>query len=302
MKRKIVIAGGTGFIGNAIAKYYQSIGYEVNIISRQPGAINWDNRKKIVQALGNAELLVNLAGKSVDCRYNEKNKQEILRSRIETTKILGGYLLQCARPPELWINSSTATIYRYAEDRPMTEKAGEIGNGFSVSVAKEWEKSFFDFQIPNVRQVALRIAIVLGAGGGALSPLKNLVKVGLGGKQGNGRQKFSWIHIDDLVNIVLFIQTNKEMNGIFNCSSPQPADNRTFMQELRKTMGIRFGLSLPRWILEMGAALIHTETELILKSRWVIPERLQKAGFKFSYPSLQEALINIVGEEDSKDK
>ncbi len=296
MEKKIVIAGGTGFIGNYLSSYFLKQGYAVKIISRQKHAIQWSDQHGIIEALENAEMLINLAGKSVDCRYNEKNKKEILLSRTETTKVLGEALLQCKYPPELWINSSTATIYRHAEDRPMTEKTGEIGKGFSVGIATQWEKSFFDFQLPQTRQVALRIAIVLGDEGGALSPLRKLVQFGLGGKQGNGHQKFSWIHIEDLKNIILFIQSHQEMKGVYNCSSPNPVDNKTLMKTLRKEMGIPFGFPAPEWLLKFGAVLIHTETELILKSRWVIPERLLESGFTFSYPVLDKAFENILAD------
>jgi len=294
MKNKIVIAGGTGFIGKYFKKQLTDVGYEVMIISRQKENIQWSDTARIISALEDSVMLLNLAGKSVDCRYNEKNKKEILESRTETTKALGEAILKCQNPPELWINSSTATIYRYANDRPMTESDGEIGKGFSVEVAKNWEKSFFDFQLPLTRQVALRIAIVLGNGGGVMKPFTNLVRFGLGGKQGNGKQMFSWIHINDLLNIILFIQSHKELHGVFNCSAPNPVDNSTLMKTLRQEMNIKFGLPSPTWLLKIGAVIINTETELILKSRWVVPEKLLKSGFSFKYPTLEMALSNIL--------
>src|SRR5688500_1687799 len=203
----VILAGGTGFIGKYFNEHFTRLGYEVIIISRRTG-INWNDNTGIIAALENSDLLINLAGKSVDCRYNQKNKAEIFNSRTETTRILGKAILQCKNPPALWINSSTATIYRHAEDRPMTESSGEIGSGFSVEVAEAWEKAFFDFKVPRTRQVALRTAIVLGKGGGALGPLIKLVKFGLGGTQGNGKQMVSWLHIKDLYNIVQFIQAH----------------------------------------------------------------------------------------------
>jgi uncharacterized protein (TIGR01777 family) len=239
-------------------------------------------------------MLINLAGKSVDCRYNEKNKAAILKSRTETTEALGRAILKCSTPPELWINSGTATIYRNADDRPMTESSGEIGTGFSVDVATNWEKSFFSFQLPKTRQVVLRMAIVLGKDGGAVKPLMNLVRFGLGGKQGNGKQMFSWIHIEDLYNIILFIQSNKALQGAFNCSSPNPVDNKTLMKTFRQVMKVKIGLPSPAWLLEIGAVIINTETELILKSRWVVPEKLLNAGYTFKYPYLEDALKNIL--------
>ena len=185
---KIVIAGGTGFVGQYLSKRFQTLGFQVVVIGRRRGTIQWTDHSSISDALENAAILINLAGKSVNCRYTEKNKAEIFSSRTDTTSILGELIAGCTNPPKLWLNSSTATIYRHAEDRPMTESSGEIGTGFSVDVAMLWEKTFFDFKLPQTRQVALRMAIVLGPDGGVIHPFKNLVRFGLGGIQGNGRQ------------------------------------------------------------------------------------------------------------------
>ncbi|WP_404449705.1 TIGR01777 family oxidoreductase [Sutcliffiella horikoshii] len=294
MKKKVVLAGGTGFIGKYLEKQFVQQNYEVIIISRQPQHIAWRDMKGIKAAVDNAELVINLAGKSVDCRYNEKNKKEIFDSRTETTRIIGEAIESASNPPELWINSSTATIYRHAEDRPMTETTGEIGEGFSVEVAKAWEKSFFDFNLPQTRQAALRIAIVLGKDGGVMTPFKNLVTFGLGGVQGPGTQMFSWVHIEDVYKIMLFIRDRKDLKGVFNCSAPNPISNQHFMAEMREKMNRKIGLPSPRWMLEIGAVVIRTETELILKSRWVIPERLEKEGYQFKYPKINEALAEIL--------
>jgi uncharacterized protein len=294
VEKKIVIAGGTGFIGRYLQKRFQEKGYNVTIISRQSPHVSWECPNAIVQSLECADMLINLAGKSVDCRYNEKNKADIFRSRTETTNILGNALLQCENPPALWINSSTATIYRHAEDRPMTEEGGEIGTGFSVEVAKVWEKAFFSFSLPKTRQAALRIAIVLGPDGGVMTPYKNLVKFGLGGVQGPGNQRFSWIHVEDVFRSILFLNEEKELRGVFNCSSPNPVTNREFMAQLRTVMNKRIGLPTPKWILEAGALFIQTETELVLKSRWVIPERLERAGFVFQYDTLEKAFGQVL--------
>ncbi|HUS02089.1 MAG TPA: TIGR01777 family oxidoreductase [Chitinophagaceae bacterium] len=297
MSNKIVIAGGTGFVGKYLTKQFGNLGYQVIIISRQKENIQWNDTTGIINALENSALLINLAGKSVDCRYNEKNKSEILRSRTETTMALGEAILKCKHPPDLWINSSTATIYRHAEDMPMTEDEGEIGSGFSVDVAKNWEQSFFSFHLPVTRQVALRMAIVLGKNGGVMKPLINLVRFGLGGKQGNGNQMFSWIHIEDLFNITLFFKSHEELEGVYNCSSPNPINNKTLMKTLRQTMKVKIGLPSPAWLLKVGAVIIKTEPELILKSRWVVPEKLLKAGYIFKYATLGGALKNIVNNE-----
>ncbi|SDC92784.1 hypothetical protein SAMN05428987_3377 [Paenibacillus sp. CF095] len=294
--KKVVLAGGTGFVGQDFAQRFKKQGYEVLIISRQPGHIAWEDRAGIVEALEEAEMLINLAGKSVNCRYTEENRKVILESRTLTTRILGEAVLACNHPPELWINSSTATIYRHAEDRPMTEKEGEIGSGFSVDVAKAWEQAFFEFSLPSTRQIALRIAIVLGEGG-VMVPMTNLVRFGLGGSQGAGTQQFSWIHIEDLFRMVIYMQEHPRLNGVFNASSPHPVTNRELMARLREKMGVRIGLPSPRWMLELGARFIQTETELVLKSRWVIPERMEREGFTFTYGTLDTALAEILNKK-----
>lgn len=295
MKKKIVIAGGTGFIGKYLHKRFSEEDYEVLIISRDANYINWNNDKALIEALENAEVLINLAGKSVDCRYNERNKLLIISSRVETTKKLQSIVDKCKCSPKLWINSSTATIYRHSEDKPMDEDTGEIGSGFSVEVAKAWEEAFFEKPAYNTRKVALRTAITLGKDGGVMKPFTNLVKFGLGGRQGNGRQMFSWIHIEDLFRIIQFVITNEDMKGIYNCAAPNPVTNNIFMKEMRKILKPLFHLPSPTFLLRVGAYFINTETELILKSRWVIPKKLLKKGFVFSYPTLDKALKKILG-------
>ncbi|WP_050183929.1 TIGR01777 family oxidoreductase [Domibacillus robiginosus] len=292
--KKVVLAGGTGFIGQYMTERFRELGYTVHIISRQAPHISWGNKQGIIEALDGADLLVNLAGKSVNCRYNEANKREIMVSRTSTTKQLGEAVQVCEQPPKVWINSSTATIYRHAEDRPMTEEDGEIGAGFSVDVAKSWEEAFFSLDLPDTRQIALRIAIVLGPGGGVMTPYQNLVKFGLGGHQGSGRQRFSWIHVEDVFGIVMFLKDRPHLSGVFNCSAPNPVQNDELMAAIRRAMKVPFGLPAPRWMLELGAKVIRTETELVLKSRWVLPERLEREGYTFLFPTLDEALRSIL--------
>lgn len=291
---KVVLAGGTGFIGQFFEKEFKEKGDTVYIISRQEGHISWEDKQSIVEVLEGAELLINLAGKSVNCRYNERNKREIMESRKRTTRILGEAIEACIEPPKLWINSSTATIYRHAEDRPMTEEEGEIGTGFSVDVAKAWEEVFFSFPLDRTRQVALRIAIVLGKDGGVMTPYLYLTRFGLGGKQGPGTQKFSFIHVEDLYRIVQFIQQREDLSGVFNAVSPYPVSNEKLMAEMRRKMHVLIGIPTPGWMLEMGAVFIRTETELILKSRWVVPERLLVEGFKFRYPTIEDTLEAVL--------
>ncbi len=293
-KKTIVLAGGTGFTGQYLEAKFKTEACRVIIISRQAGHIHWNDRPAILQALEGSDMLINLAGKSVDCRYTENNKALIFSSRTGTTQLLGEIMQECRQPPPLWINSSTATIYRHAEDRPMTEKDGEIGKGFSVEVAKAWEKTFFDFNLPATRQVALRMAIVLGKDGGAMKPLATMSRLGLGGKQGNGRQMFSWLHIEDLYRIIKFVESHQELSGPINTSAPNPVDNSSLMKAIRATLHIPTGIPAPAWLLKIGAAIIGTETELLLKSRWVIPGKLMEAGFDFRFPDIHSALHDIL--------
>lgn len=292
---KIILAGGTGFIGRYFARRFREQGHDVIVISRQTGDIRWDEPTRITAALEGAGLLINLAGKSVNCRYNDKNKKAILSSRTDTTKLLGQCLLKCQTPPPLWVNAGTAAIYRHAEDRPMDERSGEIGKGFSVEVARGWEAAFFGFDIPGTRQLMLRITIVLGKNGGVFKPYRNMVLMGFGGRQGSGRQMFSWIHIEDLYRIVLFALDHSELEGVVNCAAPEVVTNTAFMKQLRKAMHVPFGLPVPEPVLKLGAVLIGTETELLLKSRWVTATRLQEAGFVFKFERLDAALEDLFG-------
>lgn len=317
MTERIVLAGASGFIGTALARAFREEGADVALIGRRGPDAAWGDTDAITRLVDGADLVVNLAGKSVDCRYDEANRNEILHSRIETTRELATAIARAETPPPLWLNSSTATIYRHAEDRPMTESTGEIGSGFSVSIATTWEKEFFASDLPATRKVALRMAIVLGDGS-ALVPLIGLARFGLGGAQLDGRwpgtparkragtfhafgasggtQKFSWIHIDDVVGSIRFLRAHDEIDGVVNLASPNPSDNRSMMRDLRHALGVRFGLPAQRWMLEIGTAVLRTEVELVLKSRWVVPERLIGAGYRFEHPYLDEALKSIVAE------
>jgi len=315
MSERIVIAGGSGFIGQYLARAFRGDGARVSTIGRAGSTVTWGDTAGITDLLDGADLLVNLAGKSVNCRYTPENRAEILRSRVETTRELSDAIADCEHPPPLWINSSTATIYRHAEDRPMTESTGEIGTGFSVSVAEAWERELYARPLPGTRRVALRMAIVLGDGS-ALRPLLRLARFGLGGPQldgawfatkagraagtfhefraRDGRQRFSWIHIADVLGIIRFLRARPELDGAINASSPNPSDSRTLMATIRRVLGVPVGLPAPRWMLELGSAVIHTETELVLKSRWVLPERLVEAGYRFEFPELEPAIRDIV--------
>jgi uncharacterized protein (TIGR01777 family) len=290
--RRIVIAGAHGFMGTRFAELYRADGDSVRTIGRRDADAVWGDTAGITALLDGADILVNLAGKSVDCRYNARNRAEIFRSRLETTAELGRAVSAAVAPPSLWLNASTATIYRHAEDRPQTEQDGELGHGFSVEVATSWERAFFDAARDGVRQVAMRTAITLGDGS-ALRPLVNLARLGVGGAQAGGRQRFSWIHLDDVFRAMRFLETS-DLDGPVNLASPHPSTNGEVMAAIRKVLGVPFGIPLPRFALELGAIAIRTETELILKSRWVLPERLLDAGFVFEFPELEPALRDIL--------
>lgn len=300
--KKIVIAGGTGFIGQGLIDHFGKEN-DIVILTRHPKAntgrihyVYW-NAEKLhgwETQLENADLLINLAGKSVNCRYNERNKKKIFDSRTNATALLGLAVSTLANPPKLWINAASATIYRHAEDRPMDEFTGEMENDFSVQVCKRWEQAFNEITLPGTRKVILRIAITLGARGGVMAPYLNLVKYGLGGRQGHGRQMFSWVHITDLCRMVAWLYERPHLEGTFNCSSPHPVRNDDFMLTLRRVSGHLVGLPAPSWMLAIGACLIGTETELLLKSRWVLPTRISRAGFRFQYPHLREAFEQIL--------
>jgi len=300
--KKLIIAAGTGFLGQVLVNHFKDSFEEIVILTRgklEPKNnikyVNW-NAKSFSgweKELENADVLINLAGKSVDCRYNEKNKQEIYNSRIESTNILNEAVLQCENPPKHWLNSSTSTIYRFSLDKQMDETTGEIGNDFSMNIAKSWEKAFFETETPKTLKTALRTSIVLGKNGGAFIPLKTLAKLGLGGKQGKGNQFISWIHEEDFARAVAFVIENKLENEI-NIVSPNPIRNVDFTTKLRKAVGMPFGISQPEWLLEMGSKVINTETELVLKSRNVIPRRLQENGFTFKYDSIEKTFENLL--------
>ena len=301
MKKRIVIAGGSGFIGKAISNHYLTNGYEVVVLTRgetqQKDSINyqqWDGKTigDWAPFIDGAELVVNLTGKSVNCRYTDENKSLILSSRVNATKVIGAVIQRTNNPPKLWINSSTATIYDYSLTKPMTEDDGDIGNDFSMSVAQAWEDELFNAETPKTRKVALRISLVLGKNEGVLPVLTKLTKLGLGGYHGNGKQKFAWIHIEDVLGIVDYLRDN-EIEGAINCTTDTIINNKQFMQALRKSLGISFGLPTPTFALKLGAIIMGTESELILKSRFVKPQRLLDKGYRFKFTDINNALEDL---------
>ncbi|RYY91942.1 MAG: TIGR01777 family protein [Chitinophagaceae bacterium] len=304
MYQKIVLAGGTGYLGTVLARHFRFTCREIVILTRRPRTasdntryIAWDGRTVGPWAveLEDADLVVNLSGKEVDCRYTAAAQVEILRSRLEPTRALGDAIAGCRLPPKLWINLASATIYRHAEDRAQTEAGGEFGTGFSVDVCRAWEKAFFDTRTPGTRKAALRTGFVLGRGDGAFPKLRALVLAGLGGHQGSGAQKVSWIHEQDFARIVEWLLQHPEQDGVFNVVAPVPVTNRELMRTIRTAHNMPFGIPTPAWLLGIGARIIGTEPELVLKSRWVLPERLQAAGFRFYFERLRPAVNDIAG-------
>lgn len=300
----VVIAGASGFIGTYLQSRFEGDGWKVRTISRRPAADGphtpggtaaaiWGDDGGIVRVLDGADLLVNLAGRSVNCRYNAENKAAILDSRVSTTEALGRSVAACAAPPPTWLNASTGTIYRHAEDRSQSERDGELGCGFSVDVARAWEAALEAADTPGTRKIPLRISIVLGRGGGALMPFANLARLGLGGHMGPGSQKFSWVHVEDLYRTIRFLHARTDISGPVNVASPDTVDNRELMRLVRSAYSVRLGVPTPVWLLRLGAVLIRTETELVLKSRWVRPQKLLEAGFIFTQPELGRALLKI---------
>ncbi|MBD3942733.1 DUF1731 domain-containing protein [Microbacterium sp. NEAU-LLC] len=318
-RRTAVIAGASGFVGRAVAEAFAADGYRLQHIGRSADT-TWSDADGIRCAVDGADIVLNLAGKSVNCRYTDLNRHEMLDSRVRTTEALRTAIGTAERPPRVWLNASTATIYRHEMERPNTESTGEIGSGFSVDVATSWERAFFAGDLPGTRRAALRMAIVIGDGP-ATRMLLALARTGLGGTQfdgwcpphrryrgigehptgpdrapwhrTHGRQRFSWVHLDDVVRAMRFIRDQEQLEGPINLASPHPSDNRTLMRSLRRTVGAPFGLPVPRWMLEAGMWAMRSEAELLVKSRWVLPEALLAAGFTFAHPDLDEALSDV---------
>lgn len=294
-------------MGRCLAAYF-SPHYHIVVLSRQPAKkeegvtfVKWDARTRgeWETCLQGASVLLNLTGRSVNCRYHAANRAEILQSRVESTHVLGLALANTAAPPALWINLSTATIYKhtFGEAHDETGECGgtpQVKDVFSVEVAEAWEKAFFEAETPKTRKVALRTAMVLGQEkGGVMEVLTRLTKLGLGGKMGSGRQYFSWIHERDFSRLVEWLIAHPEITGVLNAAAPEPLPNQAFMQALRHALGVPFGVPATTWMLELGAFFLQTETELILKSRRVVSKRLPENGFSFQFPSVKAAFENL---------
>jgi hypothetical protein len=313
---RIVMPGGSGQVGRVLAQYFQERGHHVTVLTRLPYAETWqtvrwdgENIGPWTEYLEGTDVCINLTGRSVNCRYYAANRAAIYNSRIRSTRLLGEVIAGLAEPPRIWLNASTATIYRHALDRPMDEATGELGGhemisprrrapdtwNFSIRVATDWEAAFFSAPTPRTRKVALRSAITFSpVGGNAFAVLLNLVRFSLGGKQGNGRQYVSWIHELDFARAVEFLVARDDLAGPVNVAAPHPLPNREFMAILREAWGIPNGFPAPAPLIELAALFLRTESELVLKSRRVVPGRLLEAGFQFKFPTWPEAAEDLV--------
>ncbi|MBL0126555.1 MAG: TIGR01777 family protein [Flavobacteriales bacterium] len=299
MPRKVILAGGTGTMGVILQQHFATHGDEVIVLTRRQDhygrgvrSVNWDARSEgpWTKELDDADVVINLVGHSVDCRYTAKNKALILNSRVLATRALGNALSKCAKPPALWINMSSATVYRHAEDRAMDEQTGESGNDFSPQVVLTWEKEFFSHQRADMRQVAVRCAMVFSNGGGAFPRFAQLTRVGLGGHHGSGKQFVSWVHETDVAQFFQWLIDTPNAEGIINLAAPNPLPEAQLMTALRERIQPLFLINTPEWLLQMGAFVLRTETELVLKSRRVIPTRALQLGFTFQHPTIHTAL------------
>jgi uncharacterized protein (TIGR01777 family) len=307
---RIILAGGAGFAGKLLTAAFAADGWEVVVLTRAPQplegtarVVGWDgeNPGEWTRELEGARAVVNLSGRSVNCRYNAKNRRLILDSRVLSTRVLGEAIRDCARPPEVWLNAGTATIYKHSFDQTMDE-GGEIAatadakDEFSVEVAQAWESAFAAANTTATRHVTMRMAMIFGAAkGGVYRVLRRLVRLGLGGSMLGGRQSVAWIHEADFCRAVQWLVAQEEFSGAVNMVSPTPVTNREMMRILRRELGAPIGLPAARWMLEIGAFMLRTETELIIKSRKAVPARLLQAGFEFRFPTLAEAAREIEG-------
>ena len=311
MRNRIVVAGGSGFIGGLLTDNLVARDNDIVVLTRSPQEtarsirqVRWDGHSMgdWARELDGASALINLAGRSVNCRYNARNRREILESRVDSTRVLGEAIARCNTPPAVWLNASTATIYKHTFDRQMDEATGEIGatpeakDEFSIEVARAWEETLYKAPTPATRKVALRTAMVFAAGkGGVYRTLRGLTRWGLGGTIAGGRQFISWIHEVDFCHSVEWLIHRDDFSGPVNVASPNPIPQREMMRIIRRECGVPFGLPATRRMLEVAAFVHRTEAELILKSRRVVPGRLLAEGFQFRFPRMEDAVRDIEG-------
>jgi hypothetical protein len=309
----ILIAGGSGQLGTILARTFQADGHQVTVLSRKAvekpwRVVVWDARTlgDWTIEIESADIVINLAGRSVNCRYNEQNRREIIESRVDSTRIIGEAIAHALNPPRLWLQMSTATIYAHRFDAPNDEYTGILGGSepnvpetwrFSIEVAKQWERAVDEAITPKTRKIKMRSAMVMSPDAeGVFDTLLTLVKRGLGGRAADGKQYVSWIHHEDFIRAVYWLIENNEMEGVVNIAAPNPLTNAEFMSQLRTAQGVLFGLPATKLMLEIGAVFMKTETELILKSRRVIAKKLMDSGFKFKFETWQKAAINLCGQ------
>lgn len=307
---KIVIPGGSGQVGAILSRGFHRAGHEVVIVSRRSAlgrtrSVVWDGKTigSWAREIDSADVVINLAGRSVNCRYSARNRRQIVDSRIDSTRLVGKAIAQASRPPRVWLQAGTATIYAHRFDAPNDEANGILGgfeNGapetwrFSIDVARAWESAATETELPQTRIVLMRSAMTMSTDrGGVFDMLLRLVRWGLGGRNGDGRQFVSWIHEEDFFRAVQWLIDHGEIEGPVNLAAPNPVPNAEFMRTLRNAWGARIGLPATRWMLEIGAFLLRTESELILKSRRVVPTRLIESGFEFHFPTWPAAADDL---------
>ncbi len=301
-KRKIVLAGGSGFLGRELAEVLEERGDEAVVLTRNPDlykgpgrAVEWNGKtldEAWVEELNGADAIVNLAGKNVNCRQTESNRAEVLNSRVDSVAIIGEAIRQISKPPPIWIQTSSLAIYGDAGDRVCDESA-HVASGYPANVCVDWESELGRAIIPGNRWAVLRISFVLGKEDGALPVLARLVKFGLGGSIGNGKQWISWIHLDDMMAVFLDALDNPEFEGIYNVTAPNPVTNSDFMKTLRKVLGRPWSPPAPSFAVRLGAPVLGSDPEIALTGRRCIPARLESAGFNFQHPELKPALQTI---------
>jgi uncharacterized protein (TIGR01777 family) len=301
--KRVILAGGSGFLGKLLSKYLTEQGYDVIVLTRHPnqsaGAvkeIHWDGRTlgPWAEHLNGARAVVNLAGKSVNCRYTPDNRREINESRVNSVRVIGEAIRASPNPPPVLVQAASLAIYGDAGDRWCDENTSP-GSGFPVETCLLWEKAFEESPTPQTRRVILRIGFVLGKSGGALQTLARLAKLGLGGTVGNGRQFISWIHCLDMNRLFTYAIEQVQMSGAFNATGPQPVTNAEFMRELRRAVHRPWSPPAPSWAVHIGSRLMGTEASLALTGRRCAPKRLQENGFNFKFSAVREALAEIYG-------
>ena len=284
--KTIVIAGASGFVGKNLATYFEKLGWKVLSIGRSNSDATWSDQSSMLRVLEGADAVVNLAGKSVNCRFTSSNVSELIRSRVETTRSISDAIALCKRPPSVWINASGASIYREQVKEANTEQSAIDGAGTMAEVARQWEDALYASALPHTRKVALRITLVLGEDGGVWPIYKRLARLGLGGRQGNGKQMMSWIHVQDLCRLVQHCIEKEQLAGAVNAAAPGSITNTEFMSMVRSAVGVRFGWPASVAEISLGTALIGVPKELVLRGMWVTSSVLQSSSFRFLYPTL----------------